>query len=136
MVSDQSWFDTKYYMQNLKPIIHQHVNPLLADFKTLHAGKAPETYSGFIYMWKCIPEDCYYIGSHQGTYYDEYRGSGRRFRQVFEHYGMTQFERIILEYVIEKSDILSREQYWINQFKAVKSAQFYNQKNAVKYLAN
>ena len=119
-------------MTALKEIITTHQNPLLDDFSSLQTTVIPDEYAGFIYMWKCIPEDCYYIGSHLGIPKDEYRGSGRRFKQVFEHYGMTQFERVILEYVVDRADIKNVEQFWLNKFKAVMSVKFYNQKNAVK----
>lgn len=118
-----------------KKIITTHTNPLLEDFEALHDKMKPEKYAGFIYLWKCIPEDCYYLGSHKGKDNDEYRGSGRLFRRVFEHYGMTKFNRVILEYVTDEPKLKIREQYWINKFKAVMSSKFYNQKHAVAELA-
>lgn len=114
----------------MKPITFTHTNPLLEDFLALNSTK-PDTYAGFIYMWKCIPEDRYYIGSHKGVIHDEYRGSGRTFKRVFEYYGITKFERVILEYVEFEDQIKIREQHWLNQFKAVRSDRFYNQKNSV-----
>jgi hypothetical protein len=114
----------------MKPIIFTHENPLLEDFSALAAEK-PESYEGFVYMWKCIPEDRYYIGSHQGVANDEYRGSGRTFKRVFEYYGITQFRRVILEYVETVAMVKVREQHWLNVFRAVQSDRFYNQKNAV-----
>jgi hypothetical protein len=117
----------------MQPIIStSHANPLLEDFDALQP-EAPEEYQGFIYMWKCIPEELYYIGSHKGRTGDDYRGSGKRFRQVFEHYGITQFERVILEYVDDSLAIKAREQYWLNQFNAIKSKKFLNEKNAIKF---
>lgn len=113
----------------MKPVVFTHTNPLLEDIKTLQAV-APETYEGFIYMWKCIPEDRLYIGSHKGVANDEYRGSGKTFRRVFEHYGLTQFERVVLEYVQDAESLRTREQYWMDKFKAVTSPRFYNEKNA------
>jgi hypothetical protein len=114
----------------MKPIVTTHRNPLLEDIKQLQAVK-PEKFAGFIYLWKCMPEDSFYLGSHKGTPNDEYRGSGTMFRRVFEHYGMTQWERVIVEYVVDESQLKHREQYWIDKFRAVQSDRFYNQKNAV-----
>jgi hypothetical protein len=119
----------------MKSIIHTHQNPLLENFEELHENNRPEKYAGFIYLWKCIPEDMYYVGSHKGTYHDEYRGSGSRFTRVFEYYGITQFKRIILEYVEDDEQIKVKEQLWMNKFKAKKSDKFYNVKNAVSSLA-
>ena len=117
----------------MKPIIFTHTNPLLDDFQALNAENAekPEKYAGFIYMWKCLPEDCYYIGSHKGVIHDDYRGSGKTFRKVFEHYGITQFQRVILEYVNDSEQIRVREQHWLDVFRAVKSDRFYNKKNSI-----
>ena len=120
----------------MKPITLSHTNPLLDNFKTLHESKKPEAFSGFIYLWKCVPEDMFYLGSHKGKPDDEYRGSGARFKRVFEYYGITQFERIVLEYVEDESKIKEREQAWMNKFRAKTSARFYNIKNAVSSLAH
>ena len=121
--------DSQYHVF-MKPIITTHRDPLLEDIKQLSAPKS-ETYAGFIYLWKCIPEDTFYLGSHKGKTNDEYRGSGTKFRRVFEHYGMTQWERVIVEYVMDVSQLKAREQYWLTKFRAVKSDRFYNQKNAM-----
>ena len=119
----------------LKPIITTHTNPLLENFEALNVQERPRDYAGFIYIWKCIPEDKYYLGSHKGIVVDEYRGSGSRFKQVFEYYGITKFKRVILEYVQDEVELKRKEQLWINKFRAVKSSRFYNIKNAVAELA-
>lgn len=118
----------------MKPIITTHTNPLLEDFLALNVPK-PELYQGFVYMWKCIPEDRYYIGSHTGVIGDDYRGSGRTFKRVLEYHGITQFKRVILEYVTDLTQLKVREQHWLNVFRAIKSDRFYNEKNAVASLA-
>ena len=119
----------------MKPIILTHTNPDLDNFELLHEQLRPEQYAGFVYLWKCIPEDMFYVGSHKGIVHDDYRGSGRRFKKVFEHYGITQFKRVILEYVAEEQDIKVREQLWMNRFKAKRSTRFYNQNNVVAQIA-
>lgn len=118
----------------MKPIIHTHQNPLLENFESLHQ-LAPVKYDGFIYLWKCIPEDMFYIGSHKGTANDEYRGSGKRFKKVLEYYGITQFTRIILEYVSNSTEIKNKEQEWMNKFRAKQSLRFYNANNVVSSIA-
>lgn len=118
----------------MKPIIHTHQNPLLENFESLHQVQ-PEQYDGFIYLWKCIPEDMFYVGSHKGPINDEYRGSGRRFKRVFEHYGITQFKRVILEYVPNVEEIKNKEQMWMNKFRAKQSSRFYNTNNVVAHMA-
>lgn len=111
-----------------KRIVFTHRNPLLENIKLLESQR-PEKYSGFVYMWHCIPEDMFYIGSHKGPVHDEYRGSGTRFRHVFEYYGITKFERVILEYVDDADKIKRREQAWMDKFNAASSNVFYNMKN-------
>jgi hypothetical protein len=106
-----------------------HKNPLLENIQNLDAVK-PDEYAGFVYMWRCIPEDKFYIGSHKGKVTDDYRGSGKLFKQIFEHYGITQFERVILEYVADEDVLKVREQFWMTKFNAVVSKRFLNSKNA------
>lgn len=119
----------------LKPIITTHKNPLLENFDVLNVQDHPSDYVGFIYLWKCLPEDKFYLGSHKGALHDDYRGSGSTFKKVFEHYGITKFKRVILEYVKTEADLKIQEQKWMNKFRAVKSNRFYNNKNAVSHLA-
>jgi hypothetical protein len=112
-------------------ITFTHKNPLLENYLALEAEQVDE-YVGFVYMWKCIPERKFYIGSHKGKITDDYRGSGKVFRQVFEYYGITQFDRVILEYITDEDIIKQREQYWMNKFNAVNSKSFLNMKHALK----
>jgi hypothetical protein len=107
-----------------------HRNPLLEDISQL-AAVEPKEYVGFVYLWKCIPENLYYIGSHKGNAYDQYRGSGRRFKQVYDYYGLTKFERVVLEYVTAVSELRRREQHWMDKFNAVGSKLFLNEKKAL-----
>jgi hypothetical protein len=118
----------------MKPITYTHQNPLLENIEVLKQHP-PTAYEGFIYLWKCIPEDMFYVGSHKGVANDEYRGSGSRFKRVFEHYGITQFQRVIIEYVAEIKDIKTREQLWMNKFRAKHSSRFYNMNNVVASIA-
>jgi hypothetical protein len=115
----------------MKSIITTHKNPLLEDITLLEAER-PEEYAGFVYMWECVPEGKFYIGSHKGEVTDDYRGSGRRFRALFEHYGITQFRRVVLEYVEDEDHLRFREQAWIIRFRAVVSPNFLNIKNAAR----
>lgn len=112
------------------PVTLSHRNPLLEDISQL-AVEAPEEYAGFVYLWKCKPENLYYIGSHKGDQYDQYRGSGRRFKQVYDYYGLTKFERVVLEFVPDANDLRRREQFWMDKFNAVKSKMFLNEKKAL-----
>jgi len=123
-----------YVFNTMKPVIITHPNQLLEDFESLNATK-PDTYAGFVYLWKCIPEDMFYVGSHKGPINDDYRGSGRRFKKVFEHYGITNFKRVILEYVDDPAQIKIKEQEWMNKLKVSQSSRFYNLNKAVRSLS-
>lgn len=112
-----------------------HSNPLLDDFEQLQVSEKPAQYAGFVYLWKCIPEDMFYVGSHKGQLTDDYRGSGKRFKKVFEHYGITQFKRVVLEYVEDPAQLKVREQEWMNKLRVKQSSRFYNVNSAVKTLA-
>lgn len=120
---------------SLKPIHFHHNNLLLEEFETLHVAQ-PERYVGFVYLWKCIPEDMFYVGSHKGNPTDEYRGSGSRFRRVFEYYGITQFKRVILEYVEDIELLKVKEQEWMNKLGVNRSTRFYNVNRAVKSISH
>ena len=111
-----------------KRIIFKHKPALLENYKTL-AQSEPKEYQGFIYLWRCVPEDMYYIGSHKGKSYDDYRGSGTRFKYAYDYHGATKFERIVLEYLADTKNIKEREQDWMTKFNAVKSQWFYNMRN-------
>ena len=115
----------------MKSIILKHRHPLLENFESLNIPP-PESYSGFIYLWYCTPDDMFYIGSHKGLRCDGYRGTGSRFKKVFEYHGITQFKRVIIEYVHDVKLLKVTEQKWINIFNAINSTDFYNVKNAVK----
>jgi hypothetical protein len=116
----------------MKPITFSNtINPLLENFESLSAPQ-PEQYVGFVYIWSIIPEEMFYIGSHHGKITDAYDGTGSRFSQALRYHGITQFKRVILEYVQDKSKLKYREQFWIDKFNAVRSKSFYNMKNAVR----
>ena len=63
-------------------------------------------YSGFIYEWTNKLDGMKYIGSHKGTIDDGYTGSGKRFENARNKYGIENFERTILEYVEKEENIL------------------------------
>jgi GIY-YIG catalytic domain len=83
-------------------------------------------YSGFIYEWTNKLNGMKYIGSHKGTIDDGYTGSGKRFENARNKYGIENFERTILEYVEKEEDILLKEQYYLDTFGCAKSPLYYN----------
>jgi len=83
-------------------------------------------YAGFIYKWTNKLDGMKYIGSHKGTIDDGYTGSGKRFENAKKKYGIENFERMILEYVELPTDILLKEQYYLDKFGCAKSTKYYN----------
>jgi group I intron endonuclease len=72
-----------------------------------------QKYSGFIYIWFDSESKKYYIGSHKGTVEDGYTGSGLLFKKAYSK-RPEKFKRRILEYVLEKENIIERENYWLS----------------------
>ena len=83
-------------------------------------------YAGFIYEWTNIVNGMRYLGSHCGNVDDGYTGSGKRFSNAVNKYGIEQFSRIIIEYVIFEDAVLLREQHYLDTRNCAKSKQYYN----------
>ena len=83
-------------------------------------------YSGFIYEWTNKLDGMKYLGSHKGTINDGYTGSGKRFGNAINKYGIENFERAIVEYIEKEEDILIREQHYLDMIGCAKSPMYYN----------
>ncbi len=83
-------------------------------------------YDGFIYEWTNKKNGMKYLGSHVGTIDDGYTGSGKRFLNAVNKYGIEIFDREIVEYVVEKTNIFVREQHYLDERNCAKSKKYYN----------
>ena len=83
-------------------------------------------YAGFIYEWTNTKDGKKYLGSHFGSIDDGYVGSGKRFNNAVNKYGIEQFSRSIVEYVIFEDAVLLREQYYLDTRNCAKSKRYYN----------
>lgn len=83
------------------------------------------SYIGFIYKWTNIENNMFYIGSHKGKIDDGYIGSGTLFREAYFN-NRDLFNREILEYIFTESDILVREQYYIDLYDIKNNKLSYN----------
>lgn len=84
-------------------------------------------YIGFVYIWINKVNGKKYLGSHLGTVDDGYIGSGLAFNRAIKKYGISNFERIIVEYVnTNLKELRECEQYYLNLYEAAKSDEFYN----------
>lgn len=84
------------------------------------------SYAGFIYEWTNKLNGMKYLGSHKGKIDDGYVGSGKRFENARKKYGIENFERTIIEYVEEETNILLREQFYLDKFNCARSSLYYN----------
>lgn len=87
----------------------------------------------FIYITYCFHPDKFlfgYIGSHCCNN-DNYLGSGSLLNFYIQKFGRKYFKRYVLEQLHNnsRSEVLSREQYWINLFNAEQSEMFFNQRS-------
>lgn len=82
--------------------------------------------TGFIYLWTNVANGKKYLGSHVGAESDGYMGSGDAFRNAVKKYGKSSFERTILERDIPKENILFREQFYLDHYRAATDRDFYN----------
>lgn len=83
-------------------------------------------YSGFVYEWTNKLDGKKYLGSHKGTIDDGYTGSGKRFINAVNKYGIENFERAIVEYIEKEEDILIREQHYLDTIECAKNPLYYN----------
>lgn len=67
-----------------------------------------------------------YLGSHKGHINDGYVGSGLRFRAAVSKYGITNFDRIIVDFCYSETEIKQKEQFYLDLYNCSKSDQFYN----------
>lgn len=88
-----------------------------------------------IYLIKCISSGKIYVGStknfyyRHNFYYSRYRNKrkGRAIEAAMQKYGFDKFVFSILERVDNIKDLITREQYWIDQLQPFKSNIGYNQ---------
>ena len=90
----------------------------------------PLTYNGFIYEWTNNINGKKYIGSHKGNTEDGYIASGKAFMNAYRKYGRENFTRIIIEYVVNISDLKLREEYYLKLNNAKDNRMYYNLSNA------
>jgi len=88
-----------------------------------------EKYSGFVYEWTNKQNGKRYIGSHLGKITDSYIGGGVAFRKDLKEFGLLNFERRILEYVVNPDDLPDAERAWLEKVDAKNNSLYYNKTN-------
>lgn len=82
---------------------------------------------GYIYITTNLLNGKKYIGQHRATQFDDkYIGSGIYLTRAINKWGRNNFSCKVLEVCNTKSELDTREIYWINKFNAMVSENFYN----------
>jgi hypothetical protein len=81
---------------------------------------------GFIYIWENKLDGKKYLGKCQGDPSSSYVGSGKHFKRAVKKYGLENFERTIIEHCNSPTELIIREQYWLDYYQAATNPIFYN----------
>lgn len=81
---------------------------------------------GIIYLTTNKINGKKYIGMCKNTHSRLYLGSGKLFKQALKKYGKENFERTVLQECETFEELSRAEEYWIKQYGAVESQDFYN----------
>lgn len=83
---------------------------------------------GYIYLTTNLINGRKYIGQKKSSYFKgtEYLGSGKILKQAIEKYGWNSFRVELVEECNSKEELDEKERYWIKEYGAVDSPEFYN----------
>lgn len=84
---------------------------------------------GYIYITTNKINGKRYIGKKafdKYLHWCNYLGSGITLKRAIKKYGNENFDTKIIEYCFNEQDACIKEQYWIEQYNAVQSSDFYN----------
>ena len=85
---------------------------------------------GFIYIWFDKKRKMYYVGCHFGLENDGYICSSNRMRDAYRRRPQDFKRRILENNILDKSLLLDREYYWLQQIKREElSKKYYNATN-------
>jgi NUMOD3 motif len=85
-------------------------------------------YFGFIYRWLDSSNGMFYLGSHEGSEWGTYTGSGRTFKKAYKDHPK-DFSRIILQYcsVDDRDFLFFQEESWLKIIPEEEFKNYYNQ---------
>lgn len=86
----------------------------------------PPSQIGFVYKWVNLINGKWYLGSHNGSYGKDYKGSGVLFIRAFRKYGEGSFKRFIL---YEGSKFREVEDRLLKLYDAANDPLSYNLRN-------
>lgn len=82
---------------------------------------------GYIYMILNKVNGKTYIGQRKSTkfcYDDKYMGSGKKLASAKKHYGIENFEKLLIQYVETKEEANEQEIFWIAHYRERGMAQY------------
>lgn len=82
---------------------------------------------GYIYMIVNKVNGKTYVGQRKSTklcYDDKYMGSGKYLKSSQKHYGIENFEKLLVQYVETKEEANKQEIFWIAHYRARGMAQY------------
>ncbi len=82
---------------------------------------------GYIYKTTNLINGKQYIGLHKGSQLDNsYYGSGTCIHRALKKYGKENFKCELIDTAYSLEELKQKEKFWIDFFKAVESANYYN----------
>ena len=82
---------------------------------------------GYIYITTNLVNNKKYVGRHKSTKFDDkYFGSGRHLKNALNKYGKENFRCELLESCETLDELIEREMFYIKEFDAVNSSNWYN----------
>lgn len=80
----------------------------------------------YIYEIKNIQNGKTYVGKHEtfSGVKDNYFGSGVALRNAIQKYGIENFQKTILDFAENKTDLCKKEKWWIAKYKSERKAEY------------
>lgn len=90
-------------------------------------------YYGYVYMWSDLKRNKFYVGSHKGSIYDNYKSGSKRINSIIKKRNHTMVQTI-LEYYYgdDRSELYSLEEKWLKFYNVEDNSNFYNYKSEAK----
>lgn len=84
---------------------------------------------GYIYMIMNKINGKKYVGQHKSSKFchqDKYMGSGKKLACAKKHYGIENFEKLLVQYVETREEANKQEEFWISHYDTTNPEKGYN----------
>jgi hypothetical protein len=91
------------------------------------------TYFGYVYMWCDMERDMFYIGSHKGSIFDNYKSGSKWLNDSIKKRPHT-FKMLVLDYYYgdDRHELYDLETKWLKFYNVESNDAYYNFKNQAK----